>query len=500
MFLVLLILIPYISSFLCFFSQYINTKLPKFIALITMFIVFLISIKIWLENYFFIVKNKYINSNWDIEFIHPFIKKIGIDWNFGVDGLSILMVLLTILLGIISILCSWKINYKYSGFFYFNFLFLIGSIIGTFISLDLFLFFCFWEITSFPIYFLLLIWGFNNNNKLLRVSNNFFIYSQISSFFLLLGILGIFYNYYFLTNIYTFNYNLLLNTPINFYLELFLMFLFFLSFSIKIPTIPFHNWVIDFHEYSPVSGFLDLSGILIKTSIYGLLRFNIPFFYYSSFLFSSFFCFLGLINIFYFSYIAFIQKDIKRLISYGSISNMGFILIAIYSFNILSSQGLIIQIFSHAFSTAALFILIGKIYFFLNTRKLKCIIGFSSLSIFFYYFFLFFSIANLGIPGTGNFTGEFLILLGSYFNHSIITIFSLIGLIFSMIYSLRMMRYIFFGNFKKKNIFLKIQYLDVFIMFILFFFIILLGIYPKRFFDTSYHSILNIYKNFKFLI
>ncbi|MCW5196560.1 NADH-quinone oxidoreductase subunit M [Buchnera aphidicola (Pemphigus obesinymphae)] len=493
MFLLLLIIIPFFGAVLCWQSERVNVQLPRLVALITMGITLIFTFHIWVNSFFLVSRKTSFSKSWIFEFLVPWIPRFGIDFHLGIDGLSILMVFLTSFLGIISVLCSWNEIKERQGLFYFHLIWLLGSVLGIFLAVDLFLFFFFWEIMSVPMYFLVTLWGYRGkySHDRVKVANKFFLYSQFSGLIMLIGIISLVFSHYYVSNIWTFDYHLLLNTPMNAELEFFLMLCFFLAFLVKMPIVPFHNWLPDLHAYSPTAGSVDLSGILLKTAAYGLLRFSISLFPRASFSFSTFAIYLGIFTIFYSAWMAFSQNDIKRLVAYGSISNMGFILISIYAHNRIAHEGAVVQMLAHGVSTAALFVLIGQLYERVHTRDMNKMGGLWLKMKWIPAFSLFFSIANIGMPGTGNFVGEFLILMGLFNFSPFFSSISIFIFIFSSIYSLKMIQRTYYGistNTLKIN---NMTYREFFIIFCLMSVLILLGLFPQIVLDTVYLSLYN---------
>lgn len=496
MLLSLLIIIPFFSSFMSFFSYKIHKNMPRWIALTGILFTLLVLIHIFLkENYDFVQTLHY--PNWNYQFKIPWIPTFGIAFNIAIDGFSIVMLIFSSFLSIVAILSSWNEIKKNEGFFYFNFMLVFTAIIGVFIAIDLFLFFFFWEIMLIPMYFLISLWTDEiKKEKKCFAANKFFIYGQISGLILLSSILLLVFTYYQNTNVLTFDYNILLSQSINKYIEYLVMLGFFLAFAIKMPIVPFHGWLPDVHSKSSYCGAVEIIGVLLKTAPYALLRYNLVLFPYSTEKFTPIAMFLGVISIFYGAWLAFSQKNIKKLIAYSSISHMGLILIGIYSNNEIALQGVVIQILSNSISTAALCILSGQLYKRLKTQDIRQMGGFWSCIYWIPGFALFFSLANLGIPGTGNFIGEFLILFGTFEAFPFICIFATIGIVFSSIYSLNIIQRIFYGSFKKKFPVFCINKQELSILIVLIFMLIFLGINPQRIINTSYNSIHNIQKNF----
>jgi len=494
MLLSLLIIIPFCSGFFSFFSYRLHKNIPRWIALFGIILTLLVIIKIFFQENYHFIQNRYY-PYWDHQLIIPWIPSFGIDFNIAIDGFSIVMIIFSSLLSIIALICSWNEIKENTGFFYLNFMLVVSAIIGVFISFDLFLFFCFWEIILFPMYFLIALWTDQNDKKKnFLAANKFFIYGQISGLILLSSILLLVFSHYQSTNILTFNYNLLLNEPVNRYIEYIVMIGFFISFAIKMPIVPFHGWLPDVHVQSISCGAVEIIGILLKTAPYALLRYNISLFPYAAEKFSFIVMCLGLFSIFYGALLAFSQTNIKRLIAYSSISHMGLILISIYSNNEIALQGFIIQILSNSLTTSALCILSGQLYKKFKTYNMNEMGGLWSCMYWIPGFSLFFSLANLGIPGTGNFIGEFLILSGVFSICPFISILATISIVFSSIYSLNIIQKIFYGPCKKKYSVFFIKKQELWIILALIFMLIFLGLQPQKIIDISYNFIHDIKK------
>ncbi|AAM67726.1 NADH-quinone oxidoreductase subunit M [Buchnera aphidicola] len=494
MLLSLLVIIPFLSGIFSFFSFRFQKNIPRWIALTGMGLTLLTVIRIWFfEDYYTYQIQSYTHLSYQL--ILPWISSFGIQFHIAVDGFSIVMLFLTLFLGIIAILCSWNEIKKNEGFFYLNIMLVLMGTIGVFIAFDLFLFFFFWEIILIPMYFLISLWNQKKEDKkkCINIANKFFIYTQISGLIMLASILLLVLNYYINNKILTFNYDLLLIQPVDKSIEYIIMLGFFLAFIIKMPIVPFHGWLADFHERSPYCGAVDIIGALLKTAPYGLLRYNKMLFPNATEQFAPIAIFLGFLSMFYGAWVAFSQVNIKRLIAYSSISHMGLMLIAIYGGNEISFQGLIIQILSNSISTSALFILSGQIYKYLKTQDISEMGGLWTNIYWIPGFSLFFALSNLGIPGTGNFIGEFLILFGIFKEHPLVSIISTIGIIFSSIYSLNMIQKIYYGLSKHDfpKFFLNIK--EFWISIVLIFALIFLGLIPQKILNISFESIHFIY-------
>ncbi|MDR6297864.1 NADH-quinone oxidoreductase subunit M [Pantoea dispersa] len=345
-----------------------------------------------------------------------------------------------------------------------------------------------------PMYFLIALWGHKASDGKTRISaaTKFFIYTQASGLVMLIAILALVFVHYNATGVWTFSYEELLKTPMSHTVEYLLMLGFFIAFAVKMPVVPLHGWLPDAHSQAPTAGSVDLAGILLKTAAYGLLRFSLPLFPNASAEFAPIAMWLGIIGIFYGAWMAFSQTDIKRLIAYTSISHMGFVLIAIYTGSQLAFQGAVVQMIAHGLSAAALFILCGQLYERLHTRDMRQMGGLWSRIKWIPGLSLFFAVANLGMPGTGNFVGEFMILTGSYQVVPLIIVIATFGLVFASVYSLIMMQRAYYGEAKSKEPLAGMSPREFLTIGVLVVLLVLLGVYPQPILDTSHAAMSNI--------
>ncbi|CDZ16529.1 NADH-quinone oxidoreductase subunit M [Candidatus Johnevansia muelleri] len=495
--LLFLIILPFIGGLLCLISNNINNFLPRIISLFTMILL------LWTSLYLYKNGKGQISLKhlyWIEQYQIKWINKLGISIHLAIDGLSIIMILLTILLGILSIICSWKEINKNVGKFHFYLMWIITSVIGLFLSIDLFLFFVFWELMLLPMYFLISFWGFNQfNNNRIKSATIFFIYSQISGLLMLISIISLVLIYYYKTGILTFDYVNLLHSNICGILGFIIMIVFFIAFAIKLPIVPFHGWLPNTHIYSPTAGSIDISGILIKTAAYGMLRFLIPLFPIQSLIFSNIALTVSIFTIYYGAFQAFTKNDIKEVIAYSNISHMGFILIAIYSKSILALQGLLIFMISNAFTASGLFIISGQLYERLKTRDIRYMGGLFEKLCALSSFTLVFIIASLAIPGTGNFIGEFLILFGSFHKIPCVIILASFSLVLTAIYYIILLHRIFYNYIKIVPLFYNLSKREFYILLILIILIILFGFYPNIIFNISFIPIKEIIYRYNIL-
>lgn len=488
-----LIFIPFVGGLLCWQLERFGPKLPRWIALIAMGLTFGLSLQLWLQGDYSLTQAAGI-PQWQAEFSVPWIPRFGIEFHLALDGLSLLMVVLTGLLGLMAILCSWNEIEKWQGFFHLNLLWILGGVIGVFLAMDMFLFFFFWEMMLVPMYFLIALWGHKASDGKTRISaaTKFFIYTQASGLVMLIAILALVFVHYNATGIWTFSYEELLKTPMTHGVEYLLMLGFFIAFAVKMPVVPLHGWLPDAHSQAPTAGSVDLAGILLKTAAYGLLRFALPLFPNASAEFAPIAMWLGIIGIFYGAWMAFSQYDIKRLIAYTSISHMGFVLIAIYTGSQLAFQGAVIQMIAHGLSASALFILCGQLYERLHTRDMRQMGGLWSRIKWLPGLSLFFAVANLGMPGTGNFVGEFMILTGSFQTVPVIIVIATFGLVFASVYSLIMMQRAYYGAPKSETPLRGMSAREFLMIMVLVVLLVLLGVYPQPILDTSHAAMSNI--------
>ena len=405
------------------------------------------------------------------QFVENFklINDLNIYYYLGIDGISLSFILLTTLLIPICIVISWtKIN-EHIGYFIASFLIIESFLIGLFSSLDLFIFFIFFEGSLIPLFLIIGIWGGKNR---VYASYKFFLYTIFGSLLMLLGILTL----YFYSG--TSNLTLLMKTDIPFILQIWLFLSFFASFAIKIPMWPFHTWLPDAHVEAPTAGSVILAGILLKLGGYGFLRFSLPLFPEASNFFTPLIFILSVISIIYISILALSQTNIKKLIAYSSIAHMGFVTLGIFSKNLEGLQGSVFQMISHGLISAALFLSAGFLIDKMQTKKIEDFGGLFKQMPKFSIFFMIYCLGAISFPGTTGFIGEFLILIGIFKINYSIAFVSAFGVILSACYILWMYNRVCFGNKNYSNIAdLNIKDTLVFLIFVLL--IIILGIYPN---------------------
>ncbi|MBB3184431.1 NADH-quinone oxidoreductase subunit M [Halomonas fontilapidosi] len=484
-----LILIPFIGGLLCWQADRFGDLLPRWIALATMLVELAITLGVWFHGDYHLGNAGMAGEalRWSMEWRAAWIPRFGIDVHLALDGLSLVLIALTGLLGVLAVLCSWHEIMRRVGFFHLNLLWILGGVVGVFLAIDLFLFFFFWEMMLVPMYFLIALWGHSGSEgrTRIRAATKFFIYTQASGLLMLVAILGLVFAHHAHSGEYTFAYADLMQTPLSESTAMWLMLGFFVAFAVKLPVVPLHGWLPDAHAQAPTAGSVDLAGILLKTAAYGMLRFALPLFPEASQAFAPVAMTLGLIGIFYGALLACGQQDIKRLIAYTSIAHMGFVLIGIYAGTQLALQGVVLMMVAHAFSASGLFILSGQLYERLGTRDMRQMGGLWGRLGSLPGFSLCFVAASLGMPGTANFLGEFLILFGSFPVAPWVVVVASIGLVLAAIYSLLLMQRVHFGPAQGEGRFADLDTREYVMMLSLLGLVLLFGLYPQPLLDTT---------------
>ncbi len=441
------ILIPFIGGFSCWLGERVSVQAPRWIAVFSMMVLLALVVRVWMIGDYHVITPLLGQPHWGLEEQLPWMPEIGVSYHLGIDGLSLLLIALTAFLGVLSVACSWSEVQQNVGFFHLNLLWSLAGVIGVFEAMDMLLFFFFWEVMLVPMFFLIALWGHNAPGGKGRIyaATKFFIYTQASGFIMLLAIIGLVLANAHATHHLSFDYGDLLHAPLSHGLQWALMLGFFIAFAVKLPVVPLHAWLPDAHSQAPTAGSVDLAGILLKTAGYGLLRFAVPLFPQAAHEFAPFAMALGVLGVYYGALLAFKQTDIKRLVAYTSVSHMGFVLIGIYSFNALALQGVMMQMLAHGISAAALFILCGQLYERLHSRELAHMGGLWARIDRLPPMALFFAAASVGLPGLGNFVGEFLVLIGTFSVDRIMAIIASGGLIMAAVYTLYMLQKAFYG-------------------------------------------------------
>ncbi len=386
---------------------------------------------------------------------HPWIPSIGASYFLGVDGISVLLILLTTLLGTIAILCSWTAVRERVRAFYVFLLLLQTGMIGVFCSLDVLLFYVFWEVMLVPMYFLIGIWG---SERRLYAAIKFFLYTLVGSLVMLLGILALYFQSRTITGLEatgTFDLTQWYAMGIPAGLQFWVFLALFLGFAIKVPMFPFHTWLPDAHVEAPTAGSVILAGVLLKMGTYGFVRFSLPLLPQAVFApagmttIQGWMVLLSLIAIVYAALVTLVQKDMKKLVAYSSVSHLGFVMLGMFALNPLGLQGSVLQMVNHGLSTGGLFLVVGILY---ERRHTKAIVDFGGLARVMPVYAtltLILCLASMGLPLLNGFIGELLILQGAFVANKLWAAVAIFGIVIGAAYLLWLYQRVFFGPVTK---------------------------------------------------
>jgi NADH-quinone oxidoreductase subunit M len=486
--LVLMTFFPLLGALVLLFLKPEQKNTARWVALIASLITFILSLAA-------LVQFDPSNGKIQLEVQQSWIKVAGwnIDFYMGVDGLSILLVLLTTLLTPISILSTWTAVEERVKEFMFFFLLLETGMIGVFVSLDLFLFYIFWEFTLVPMYFLIGIWG---GPRRIYAAIKFFLYTMTGSILMLLAILwlGIRQG--------TFSVPELIATggiPEGVQMWLFLAFA--AAFAIKVPMWPLHSWLPDAHVEAPTAGSVILAGVLLKMGTYGFLRFNLAMFPDATLKAAPWMAALAVVGILYGAAVSYAQKDVKKLVAFSSVSHLGFVMLGLFALNPQGVAGAILQMVNHGLSTGALFLIVGMIYERRHTRDMDAFGGLWKIMPVYGSLTLIVVLASMGLPGLNGFVGEFTILLGAFGSDALGSYWfaglAALGVILAAVYMLFMFQKLFLGEVdKEENRTLKdINWREIATLAPLLILIFWIGLYPKPFFDIMEPAITKLLEN-----
>src|SRR5471032_3449471 len=345
---------------------------------------------------------------------HEWIPAFGVSYFVGIDGISLLLVVLTGFLTPIALLGSWESVHKRTKAFCIFVLLLESAMIGVFISLDLFLFYIFWDAMLVPMYFLIGIWGYERR---VYAAIKFILYTMAGSVLMLLAILGLAYMHYTATGAYSFDLLKLYEMPIELHTKFWFFLAFALAFAIKVPLFPFHTWLPDAHVEAPTAGSVILAGVMLKMGTYGLVRFAFPLFPEAAAFFAPALAMLAVIGIVYGALVEMVQPDLKKLVAYSSVSHLGFVVLGIAAMNTQGVSGAVYQMLSHGISTGGLFLIVGMLSDRRHTRQIAEYGGLKAVAPKLVAAFLLITLASIALPSMNGFVGEFLILVGTFTGH-----------------------------------------------------------------------------------
>jgi NADH-quinone oxidoreductase subunit M len=405
---------------------------------------FIVSLLVFLET--LLLWSRFNPASADFQFVerHAWIPAFGISYFVGVDGISLLLLVLTGFLTPLALLGSWESVHKHTRAFYIFVLLLESAMMGVFISLDLFLFYVFWDAMLIPMYFLIGIWGYERR---VYAAVKFILYTMGGSVLMLLAILGLAYLHSTVPGAGGYSFDLTrmyqLQIPPNLQFWFFLAFA--LSFAIKVPLFPFHTWLPDAHVEAPTAGSVLLAGVLLKMGTYGLVRFAFPLFPLAASFFAPYLAGLAVIGIVYGALVAMVQPDMKKLVAYSSVSHLGFVVLGITAVNIQGVQGAVYQMLNHGVSTGGLFLIVGMLSDRRHTRLIAEYGGLKRIVPHLVAAFLIITLASIGLPGLNGFVGEFLILLGAFRWNPRLAAFAATGVVLSATYMLWMFQRVNYG-------------------------------------------------------
>jgi NADH-quinone oxidoreductase subunit M len=450
------------------------------IALWTTGITFIISLFIW---------TGFDNAEPGFQFVEKFAwLDSGISYHMGVDGISMLFVILTTFLMPLCILASWESIEKRVKAYMIAFLLLETLMIGVFCALDIVLFYVFFEAGLIPMFIIIGVWG---GKRRVYASFKFFLYTLLGSVLMLLAIMAMFFQSG-TTDIPT-----LLTHDFPAGMQTWLWLAFFASFAVKMPMWPVHTWLPDAHVEAPTAGSVILAAILLKMGGYGFLRFSLPMFPDASLYFQPLIFALSVVAIIYTSLVALMQEDMKKLIAYSSVAHMGFVTMGIFAMNQEGIQGSIFQMLSHGLVSGALFLCVGVIYDRMHTREIAAYGGLVNNMPKYAVVFMIFTMANVGLPGTSGFVGEFLTLLGVFRVNTWVALFAATGVVLSAAYALWLYRKVIFGVLSKESLkgLLDLSTREKVVIYPLVVLVIFFGVYPAPIFDATAASVQALVNN-----
>jgi NADH-quinone oxidoreductase subunit M len=486
----LLIFFPILSAIVLLFLNKDNERGLRWVTLIFSLVEFIFSLPL-----FFAFDSKTAA----MQFVenYSWIQSYGISYKLGIDGISLLLVLLTTFLTILCILCSWTaITFRVKEFMV-SFLFLETGMIGALVALDLILFYVFWEVMLIPMYLLIGVWG--DPKRRIYAAIKFFLFTMAGSVLMLVAILALYFINQKATGVSTFDVLELYKLGLPVGTQYWLFGAFALAFAIKVPMFPFHTWLPDAHTEAPTAGSVILAGVLLKMGTYGFIRFAIPLFPSAAFDLMPLVSVLAIIGIIYGALVSMMQPDLKRLVAFSSVSHLGYVMLGMFAFNMQGIQGSIYQMLNHGISTGSLFLIVGMVYERRHTRLIADFGGLSKVMPIYAAFFMIVTLSSIGLPGTNGFVGEFLILLGAFRSNVIYGVLAATGVILGAAYMLWMFQRVMFGKITRpENEKLKdLNGREIAILVPMVILIFLMGIYPKLFFSKMDVSVEKFIKDFK---
>lgn len=485
MMLLWLLIIPFISGLLSWLITPWNRSLGRWLCFAGLVIDAAMILSVWVSHSS--GSGDHAAAGWFLEYDAVWIASLGIHFHLAMDGIALLLTALTILLGLCAIGCSrGEINH-HLGSFYFTLMTVLTGILGVFTAADLFLFYFFWELMLIPMFFLVLIWGYENRHY---AAIKFFIFTQAGGLFMLLSIVTLYWINFQRTGQSTFDYTRLVSLSMTG--QFFVIIGFLVAFAVKLPVVGVHMWLPAAYTEAPTAGSVILAGLLSKTGAYGMIRFVLPLLSEDANPLRRPVMILAVIGIFYGAIMAFGQKDVKRLVAYSSISHLGFVLLGLFAGTQMARQGAVVVMLAHGLSTGALFIITGFLQQRIKTRDLTTMGGLWTTLPRMGSMTLFFVLASLGLPGLANFLGEFLVLAGMFRVYPWFAGTAAFGFVVSSVYSLRIVFRIFHGPSKKSWPITDLRWGEMMNLSVLAAGLIGIGIFPQPVLNMAEKSLTNI--------
>ncbi len=470
----IIIFLPLIGAFALLFIK--DESWIKWLTLVVCAIDLLLSIQLM---------NSFDTSTYVMQFqeIHTWIPAFNIRYALGVDGINILFVFLTTLVGWVCVLASWQAIKHRLKEFMIALLTMLTTMLGVFCALDLFLFFIFWEAMLIPMFLIIGVWGGEHR---VYAAFKFFLYTLAGSVLFLIGIIVLYF-----AGGKTFDMLALMERSYPFQIQVWVFLAFFVGFAIKVPMFPFHTWLPDAHVQAPTAGSILLAGVLLKMGAYGFLRLSLPMLPQASQYFAEMILLLSVIAIIYGGCLALAQDDLKKLVAYSSISHMGVVTLGLFVFNIKALEGGILQMFNHGITTSALFLFVGLIYERTHTRSIDDYGGLMKLIPIYTTFFALFTLASMALPGTNSFIGELLVLAGAFTDYKVYAALAVIGAMLSAAYLLSMFRRVALGTITNSALteIEDVNARELLAIISLAVFVIWIGLYPMPFIDLMHVSV-----------
>ena len=417
---------------------------------------------------------------------YQWIESLHIQYFLGVDGISMPLIILTTLLTIIVVIAGWEVITKRVAQYMASFLIMEGLMIGVFSSMDAILFYLFWEAMLIPMFLIIGVWGGSNR---VYAAIKFFLYTLVGSLLMLVAII-----YLYFTSDHTFNIASFHATPLTYTTQVLIFLAFFAAFAVKVPMFPVHTWLPDAHVEAPTGGSVILAAITLKMGAYGFLRFSIPITPDASSEFAIWVIGLSLIAVVYIALVALVQRDMKKLIAYSSISHMGFVTLGFFIFDTQGMEGAIVQMISHGFISGALFLCVGVLYDQMHSREIDSYGGVANTMPVFSVFLVFFAMSNAGLPGTSGFVGEFLVILGSFRVNGWYAAVAGLTLVLGAAYTLWMIKRVVYGEITNEKVraLVDVNGREKLVLGVLAVCVLGLGIYPMPLLEVMHSTVENL--------